>query len=298
MSSLDTGVDWECQRAFLAVISEGSLSAAARRIGIAQPTVRRRIEELEAEIGTPLFTRSPSGLLPTAQALALAEHVRAMALAAEAFVRSASSDAREIAGRVRISASEVVAVEVLPPILAALAQQHPALVLELSPSNRNEDVLRREADIAVRMVPPRQEALIARRIGAIPLGFHATADYLTRQGTPLSFEDLRDHRLIGVEHDTPILRALQVHGLPIGRDDFGFRSDHDLAQLAAIRAGLGVGMCQVPLGTRDGLVRLLPDLFAFDLETWVVCHEDLRGVARVRAVFDALVTGLRAYIGS
>jgi DNA-binding transcriptional LysR family regulator len=296
MSALDTGIDWERQRAFLAVISEGSLSAAARRIGVAQPTVRRRIEELEAEIGTPLFTRSPSGLLPTAQAEALAGHVRAMALAAEAFVRSASAEAGEIAGRVRISASEVVAVEVLPPILAALLRQHPGLVIELSPSNRNEDVLRREADVAVRMVPPQQEALVAQRIGAIRLGLHATPGYLSARGTPQSLAEVRSHTLIGVEHDTPVLRALQAEGFPIGRDDFAFRSDHDLAQLAAIRAGLGIGVCQVPIGARDGLVRLLPDAFGFDLETWVVCHEDLRGVARVRAVFDALVTGLRGYL--
>jgi len=297
MGALDTGIDWERQRAFLAVIDEGSLSAAARRIGVAQPTVRRRIEELEAEIGTPLFTRSPSGLLPTAQAEALAGHVRAMALAAEAFVRSASAEAREVAGRVRISASEVVAIEVLPPILAALARQHPRLVIELSPSNRNEDVLRREADVAVRMVPPQQEALVAQRIGAIALGLHATADYLAARGTPRSLAEVRSHTLIGVEHDTPVLRALQAKGLPIGRDDFAFRSDHDLAQLAAIRVGLGIGICQVPLAARDGLVRLLPDAFGFDLETWVVCHEDLRDVARVRAVFDALVAGLRGYIG-
>ncbi|TGX52603.1 LysR family transcriptional regulator [Sphingomonas gei] len=296
MSALDTGIDWERQRAFLAVISEGSLSAAARRIGVAQPTVRRRIEELETEIGTPLFTRSPSGLLPTAQAEALAEHVRAMALAAEAFVRSASAEAREIAGRVRITASDVVAIEVLPPILAALSRRYPALVIALSPSNRNEDVLRREADIAVRMVPPQQEALVAQRIGAIPLGMHAHADYLAARGTPRSLDEARGHVLIGVEHDTPALRMLQADGLPIGRDDFAFRSDSDLAQLAAIRAGIGIGFCQVPLAARDGLVRLLPDAFAYDLETWVVCHEDLRNVARVRAVFDALVAGLREYI--
>lgn len=297
MSALDTGADWERQRAFLAVMTEGSLSAAARRIGVAQPTVRRRIEELEVEIGAPLFTRSPSGLLPTARAALLAEHARAMALAADAFARSASGEASEIAGRVRISASDVVAVEVLPPILAGLMHRHPDLVIELSPSNRNEDVLRREADVAVRMVAPQQEALVAQRIGAIALGLHAHPAYLEARGTPRSAEAARGHVLVGVEHDTPVLRALQAKGLPIRRDDCAFRSDSDLAQLAAIRAGLGIGICQVPLAARDGLVRLLPDQFGFDMETWVVCHEDLRGVARVRAVFDALVAGLRAYIG-
>lgn len=297
MSSLDSGRDWERQRAFLAVITEGSLSAAARRIGVAQPTVRRRIEELEAEIGTPLFTRSPSGLFPTEHAHALAEHARAMAFAAEAFARSASAEASEVAGRVRVSASEVIAVEVLPPILARLMRHHPRLVIELSPSNRTEDLLRREADVAVRMIRPRQEALVARRIGAVTLGLHAHPDYLAERGTPHALEAMRHHALIGVEHDHEVLRALQAKGLSVAREDFAFRSDNDLAQLAAIRAGLGIGVCQTGIGKRDGLVRLVPDAFAYDLETWVICHEDLRNVARVRAVFDALVMGLRGYVG-
>ncbi|MET0308142.1 MAG: LysR family transcriptional regulator [Sphingomonas sp.] len=297
MSSLDSGVDWERQRAFLAVMREGSLSAAARRLGIAQPTVRRRIEELETEIGTPLFTRSPSGLLPTTRALALAEHAQAMALAADAFVRSASADAHDVAGTVRISASDVISIEVLPAILAGLMQAHPDLVIELSPSNRNEDLLRREADIAVRMVAPQQEALVARRIGAVPLGLHAHPAYLARAGTPERLEDLTAHALIGVERDSPVLRTLQARGFDVRVEDFSFRSESDLAQLAAIRAGLGIGFCQTGIGRRDGLVRLLPEALRYDLETWVVCHEDLRGVARVRAVFDALVAGLKAYIG-
>lgn len=298
MSSFDSGVDWERQRAFLAVIDEGSLSAAARRLGIAQPTVRRRIEELEAQLGAPLFTRSPSGLLPMERARTLAEHARAMAMAADAFVRSASADAHEVAGTVRISASDVIAIEVLPAILAELMRAHPALVIELSPSNRNEDLLRREADVAVRMVAPRQEALVARRIGVVALGLHAHPAYLAHAGAPATLAELSRHRLIGVESDSPLLRMLQDMGFAVGIEDFGFRSDNDLAQLAAIRAGLGIGFCQTGLGKRDGLVRLLPEAPIFDLETWVVCHEDLRNVARVRAVFDALVAGLRAYIAS
>ena len=290
--------DWEGQRAFLAVLREGSLSGAARVLALAQPTVRRRIEDLEAALGTPLFTRSPSGLLPTDTAHALREHAEAMAMAADAFVRSASAVATEVAGTVRITASDVIAVEVLPAILAPLAAMHPALVIELSPSNRNEDVLRREADVAVRMTPPQQEALVARRVGAVPLGLHAHRDYLAVHGTPASIAEVRGHALIGVDRETTVLRAVQARGFALDREDFSFRSDNDLAQLAALRAGLGIGFCQVPLAARDpALVRLLPDALRFDLETWVVMHEDLRGVARVRAVFDALVAGLVDYIG-
>jgi len=288
-------IDWEQQRAFLAVLETGSLSGAARRLNLAQPTVRTRIFALEATLGTPLFTRSPGGLTPTERGRALHEHARAMAIASDAFVRTASAGPDEVAGTVRVTASEVIAVEALPPILAELARQHPRLVIELSPSNRNEDVLRREADVAVRMVPPQQEALLARRIGAVPLGVHAHPNYLAERTLPTSMADLSGHRLIGPESDSPTLRAVQAAGFAVELGDLAFRSDSDHAQLAAIRAGLGIGICQVPIGTRDGLVRLLPD-FRFELETWVVCHEDLRGLARVRAVFDALVSGLQAYL--
>lgn len=289
-------IDWEQQRAFLAAIETGSLSGAARRLKLAQPTVRTRIEALEAALGTPLFTRSPGGLAPTERGLALHEHARAMALASDAFVRTASAASDEVAGTVRITASEVIAIEALPAILAPVARKHPRLVIELSPSNRNEDVLRREADIAVRMVPPRQEALVARRIGTVPLGVHAHPAYLAGRPLPTSFAELADHRVIGPEHDSPMLQTVQAAGFPIQLADIGFRSESDHAQLAAIRAGLGIGICQVPIGTRDGLVRLLPE-FEMGLETWIVCHEDLRGVARVRTVFGALAKGLSAYLG-
>ncbi|MCW3835235.1 LysR family transcriptional regulator [Sphingomonas canadensis] len=291
-------LEWDQQRAFLAVVREGSLSGAARALGLAQPTVRRRIEELEAALGAVLFTRSPGGLQPTDLAAALTGHAEAMAMAADAFVRSASAAAHEVAGTVRISASDVIAIEVLPPILAGLAERHPRLAIALSPSNRTEDVLRREADVAVRMVPPSQDALVARRIGQIPLGLHAHRSYVARRGLPASLADLRGHGLIGVERDSPILRAVRAHGYPVSVADFSFRSEDDLAQLAAIRAGLGIGLCQVPLAARDpDLLPVLHEGFTFPLETWVVCHEDQRDVARVRAVFDALVDGLLAYLG-
>ena len=291
-------IDWERQRTFLAVLREGSLSAAARALSVAQPTVRRRIEELEATLGVPLFTRSSGGLQPTEAAHGLRDHAEAMALAADAFFRAGSAGAKEIAGTVRISASEVVAIEVLPPILAALRRAHPGLVFELSPSNRNEDVLRREADIAVRMVRPVQAALVARRIGTIPLGLYARRDLLERHGTPATLDDVVRIGLIGPEHDGAMLRALQIDGLSVRPGDFAFRSDSDLAQIAALRAGVGIGVCQLPLAARDpALVRLLPELFEFPLETWVVTHEDLRGVARIRVVFDHLVAGLVGYLG-
>jgi len=290
--------DWERHRAFLAVLREGSLSGGARRLALAQPTVRRRIADLEQAVGVALFTRAPDGLIPTEAALGLKTHAEAMEIAAAAFARGATQGS-EIAGLVRVSASDVISVEILPPILAALRRRHPRLVVALSPSNRNEDLLRREADVAVRMVRPEQGALVARRIGDIELGLYVRADALDGRLLPTSFEDVAAFGVIGVENENAVVRAMRAAGIPIRMEDFAFRSDNDLAQLAALRAGVGVGFCQVPLARRDpALVRLLPDTISYALDTWVVMHEDLRTSAPVRAVFDALVAGLQGYLGS
>lgn len=290
-------LDWERQRAFLAVLGEGSLSGAARVLGLSQPTVRRRIEDLERQVGAPLFTRSPSGLTPTGVARDLGQHARTMATAAEAFMRTASGDADAAEGVVRITASEVIGVEVLPPILAELRARHPGLILELSLGSRNEDLLRREADVAVRMSPPAQKSLVARRIGAVRLGLFAHRGVLEAHGTPAALEDVNRLPLIGYESETNSIRALKAMGLTLRREDFIYRTDNDLAQLAAIRGGVGIGVCQSRLAARDpDLVAVLPDAFHFDLDTWIVMHEDLRRVRRVRLVYEALAGGLTAYI--
>ena len=290
--------DWERQRAFLAVLSEGSLSAAARRLGVAQPTVRRRVEDLERSHGVALFTRSQPGLAPTALALELRPAAQAMAHAAEAFARAASAEAGAAKGVVRITASEVMGVEVLPPLLAQLRAAHPGLVLELGLNNRTEDLLGREADIAVRMVEPAQDALVTRKVGAVRLGLFAHRRFVDQFGAPAALDQLEHFALIGFETETVGVRALRKQGLMLTRESFSFRTDSDLGQLAAIRAGLGIGVCQVALGRCDpDLLPVLPDQFGFDLETWVVTHEDLRHVRRVRLVFDALVAGLSDYAG-
>ncbi len=293
---LPSAIDWERQRAFLAVIDTGSLSAAARQLGAAQPTVRRRIEDLEAQLGVALFTRSPSGLTPTALGKDLVQHARAMALAAASLARAASAEAGAASGVVRITASEVIGMEVLPAMLAALRETHPGLVFELALTNRSEDLLRREADIAVRMVRPTQEALVAKRIGNISLGMFAHKRVLDAWGRPTTMDEARRMPLIGYESETVGVRAVKAMGLDLAPSDFAFRTDNDVAQLAAIRAGLGLGICQVGLAARDPMLeRVMADAFAFDLETFVVTHEDLKDVRRVRLVFDALVEGLTQY---
>lgn len=290
-------VSWDLYRSFLAVIRQGSLSGAAREIGATQPTLGRHVETLEAALGLSLFTRSQGGLRPTPAALALVPQARAMEAAAAALRRGADGARAEEGGTVRISASEIMGAEVLPAILARVQESHPALRLELSLSNRTDDLLRRDADIAVRMVRPTQDALIAQRLGEVRLGLHAHERYIARHGAPATLAELARFHVIGFDRDDHSARAILKTGFPISRDDFSFRSDSDLAQLAALRAGAGIGMCQLGLAARDPQLRpVLPEAASFRLEVWLAMHEDQRASRPVRTVFDGLAAGLRLWV--
>lgn len=292
-----TEVGWELYRSFLGVLEEGSLSGAARALGITQPTVGRHISALEDSLALSLFTRSQTGLLPTEAALALRPYAEEMRSTADALRRTADSQGEGVKGTVRVSASEVVGVEVLPPIMARLRQAHPQLTVELVMTNRVQDLLQREADIAVRMTQPRQELLIARRVGVVALGFFAHRSYLARRGTPKTATDLAEHALIGFDQETPFLREARKTVPGWSRDSFSIRTDSDVGHLALIRAGCGIGVCQVALARRDAdLVRVLPHKFELKLETWITMHEDLRNSPRCSVTFDALVKGLTAYL--
>lgn len=289
---------WDHYRTLLAVLAEGSLSGAARVLGLTQPTVGRHIEALEADLGAALFTRSVGGLAPTEAALALRPHAEAMAAAAEALVRTASGDADAVRGVVRITASDVMGVEVLPTMLAGFHEAHPDVVIELTLSNRQEDLLRREADIAVRMVRPSQAALLAQRIGSVRLGLYAHRRYLEAHGVPLTMDD-PGVAAIGFDRNTQILRSLRESQIHIDRQGFSLRTDNDLAQLAAVRAGFGVGACQGPIARRDPDLRaVLEDAFRYEMEVWVAMHEDLKTSRRMRLMFDWLVEGLGIYVRS
>lgn len=294
---MSSRVTWDDQRAFLAVVEEGSLSGAARRLGVAQPTVRARVEALEQALGAVLFTRSVNGLVPTEQARALADPARVMARASDAFVRAASAPPGEIAGAVRISVSEFVGVEVLPPMLASLREVHPRVIVEVSLSNTAADLMDQEVDIAVRMHQPRHESLVARKIGAIPLGLFAHRDYLDRRGVPSSPDDLASHDFIGPDRARADLQFATAFLPAVTRERFGTRVDSHPAQLACARAGLGIAVIQRPVGRADPVLRpILPELELAALDTWIVTHEDLRNVPRVRAVFDHLVTAFTEYV--
>jgi DNA-binding transcriptional LysR family regulator len=193
----------------------------------------------------------------------------------------------------------MVGVEVLPPMLADLRRKHPRLQIELSLSNANEDLLRRDADVAVRMAQPTQNALVAKRVGAVKLGVFASEGYLADHAAPRTIADLsRGHALIGKDRDTTFFAALAAAGLSLKRKDFALRTDSDPALLAAMRAGIGIGVCQVPLAVGPPRLRRLLPKMAFELPIWVVTHEDLRSSRRVSLVFDHLVASLTTYARS
>lgn len=286
---------WDLYRAFLAVLEEGSLSGGARSLGLTQPTVGRQIEALEQALGVKLFIRSQTGLAPTDTALSLRPFADNLRVTANALRRASTAASQR--GTVRITVSDVVGAEVLPPILTALREARPDISIELVLSNRTQDLLQRDADIAVRMVQPSQGALVARKVGAIPLGLFAHRRYLEQAGMPASVGELKQHALIGFDQETSYIRAMQKRGLQLSREMFSLCTDNQLAQLAAIRAGYGIGMCQTPLARHNpDLQPVLAGAVTSELETWIVMHEDLRSSERCRIAFDALVAGVSSYI--
>ena len=288
---------WDLYRSFLAVLRLGSLSAAARALGLTQPTVGRHIAMLQASLGgRVLFTRSQTGLMPTGVAHELRPHAEDMAAAAAAFVRMGSGNLEETAGVVRLAAADVVGVEVLPSILSDFRYQHPNIVIELTVSNQMADLLRRDADIAVRMVRPKQKALLAKRAGKVALGFYAHRRYLERFGYPERLEDLVHHTLIGFDRVSPGANFLEAAPMPVSRELFAFRSDYDLAQLAALRSGFGIGICHGAIARRDpDLLPLLGKQFKFELEIWIVMHNELKRISRMRLMFEHLALHLAQY---
>ncbi|WP_176085492.1 LysR family transcriptional regulator [Martelella sp. HB161492] len=290
-------LSWDHYRTLLAVLEKGSLSAAARELALTQPTIGRHIAALEAAAGQPLFTRSQQGLQPTEVALSMRPLAKAMAATASALGRAASQTAGQVSGTVRISVSEVIGVEVLPAVLEPLLEAHPALEIELSISDSVEDLLLRKADIALRMVEPRQDALRMRLAGRIGIGCFAHRRYLQRHGIPQTFDDLARHTVIGFDRELSYVRDSMRAFPDLALPHFRIRTDSNLAQLAAIRAGLGIGLSQLQLGRREAdLVEVLEGAIPLSLPVYITMHEDLGRSPHCRAAFDALYLGMRAYV--
>lgn len=220
-----------------------------------------------------------------------------MAAASAALRRTASGGAKADRGTVRITASEMIGCEVLPPILSSFRDSHPGITIDLAVNNRNEDLLRRDADIAIRMVRPKQKSLLARRIGKSAIGFYAHRSYVEKYGLPKQIAELSKHCLIGFDRDSFPLRSLGALPGPLTRDLFGFRCDSDPAQFSALKAGVGIGGCQHNIARRyPELVPVLSKVLRFELEVWVAMHEDMRSTGRVRLMFDHLAAGLSDFV--
>jgi DNA-binding transcriptional LysR family regulator len=286
---MNSQFDWTLVRSFLAALEQGSLLGASRVIGASQPTVGRHISELESQLGVVLFERTGRGLQPTDMAIRLADSARSMEAGALQLQRSVSGADAGASGTVRITASQPVACVLLPPLLAKLQLLLPAIQIELVASNEVSNLLRREADIAIRMVQPDQSSLIAKRIGKVTLGVYAHRDYLQRRGSPQHASDLLEHTLIGSDRNEDILRGFAAMGYPLTREYFAFRSDDFLACWQALRSGVGIGFVADYLARTDTrIVRLLPSLKITPVPMWLAVHREIRTSKRIRAVYDFL----------
>jgi DNA-binding transcriptional LysR family regulator len=286
-------LDWTLIRSFLAVVEAGSLSAAAKNLTATQPTLSRHIRELEAELGVSLFTRSAQGLDPTEAALGLVDDARAMGVAAESLNLKAQGRSQNLSGTVRIAASVMVSNLMLPPIIAALRQAEPNIQIEVAASDINQNLLRRDADIAIRMVDPTQNALIARKLGDSPMGLFATKSYLDRRGRIAKLEDLQKHDLIGLDRSDLLIRGFSAHGLHLLRENFVLRSDDQMVGWNLLLAGAGIGVAQVLLARRYAqLEQVDVGLNLKPLPVWLVMSEEVRTNARIRRVADFLTVAL------
>jgi DNA-binding transcriptional LysR family regulator len=286
-------VDWSLLQSFVAVVDAGSLAAAARKSGGSQPTMTRHITVLEQALGVRLFDRTAGGLVLTETGVTLYEDAKTMAQAAARIELSAAGQSEAIAGTIRISASEVMAAWVLPEILRRLHESEPDIEIELVSSDHTNNLLLREADIAVRMFQPVQTELIARKVGTVELGMFASNDYIARRGEPRSIGDFAHHTVIAGDVSTEILEGFRAAGIPATRDYFAFRCDSRLVQWQMVIAGFGVGFIQGDVGKRTaGVLQLLPHLKLGDLPVWLVSHAELRTSRRVRRVFDFLADEL------
>lgn len=285
--------DWNRARAFLVTAEEGSLSAAARALGMTQPTLGRQVTALETELGVVLFERGGRGLELTPSGLDLLEHVRAMGDAASSFSLTASGQSTSIEGSICITATEVMAAFVLPPILGRLRQLEPGIEIELIASNRTSDLKRREADIAVRIFRPTQSDLIARKVCDTSMRLYAASSYLRQIGNPTSPEDFSDADFLGINRRNLLIETLNERGFTLTLRNFPVITEHHLVGWELVKHGLGIGFMTEEVGDAEPMVeRVLPRLDPFMVDVWLVAHRELKTSRRVRMVFDFLVSEL------
>lgn len=287
-------IDWTLIQAFIAVAEAGSLSGGARSLSSSQPTMSRHIKALEDNLDVILFDRTGAGLQLTPAGIDLLEHARAMRDAAGQFSLAAGGQNAAVKGAVRITASEVVSSFILPPVLTRLRDAEPEIEIELVSSDRSENLLQREADIAVRMYRPKQMDVITKKVGELELGLFAHKDYLLSNGEPETIEDFHNHNVIGYDKDTQIIDGFAALGHKVDRSFFAFRCDSQVVCWQMVMAGFGIGFNQVQIGLEEpNLQRLMPEVDIPALPVWLTAHAALKTSRRVRRVYDFLDEALR-----
>ncbi|MEO0637449.1 MAG: LysR family transcriptional regulator [Pseudomonadota bacterium] len=283
------GLDWDHIQAFCAVAREGSLSGAARKLGQSQPTLGRRIKAAEVALGTSLFTRVAKGLMLTDRGVELLVHAQEMEASAARLQNAALGQGDAVAGTVRITASMVVSHYVLPAIIARLRLAEPEIEIELVPTDTSENLLFREADIAVRMYRPTQMDVVTRKVAEQPLALYGATSLLDRMGEPGSLEELEAYPFVGLDRDDLIIRHMRSLGFDVSRRFFGVRCDNQAAFWELVRSGCGLGAMQTLVGDADPAVRRLAvDIRLPPLPVWLATHETLQHNRRNRVVWDFL----------
>lgn len=285
--------DWNRARAFLVTAEEGSISAAARALDMTQPTVSRQVSALEEELGVSLFERTNSGLVLTQSGAVLMEQVKTMADAATNLSRLASGHVDSVEGLVCISATEMIAAFVLPPIVKKLRQQWPKIEIEIIASSDTSDLSRREADIAIRNYRPKQQELIAKRVQNTLGHLYASKCYLNNIEHRQTPEDLNDAVFLGSDRSNTIISYLNKFGFNLSSANFPLIVANHLVLWELVKHGSGIGFMMTDIGDAEPLVeRVLPTLPVFETETWLVAHRELKTSRRLRVVFDYLANEL------
>jgi DNA-binding transcriptional LysR family regulator len=285
--------DWNRARAFLVTAEEGSLSAAARALGMTQPTLGRQVTALEQELGVVLFNRVGTGLVLTPGGLELLDQVRVMGEAANRMSLSASGQSNNIEGSICISASEVDATFRLPAIIAKLRKMAPGIEVEIVASNAPSDLGRREADIAIRSFRPTQPDLIAKKIKDISAQLYATPEYLKSIGMPTTMAGLNQADFISFDNTGRLQKSLNDLGLNLSKKNFPLISENYIVHWELVKQGLGIGVMPIDIGDAEPLVQpVLKEFALFVFPMWLTAHSELKTSRRVRIVFDLLVSEL------
>ncbi|MFO6464251.1 LysR family transcriptional regulator [Jannaschia sp. KMU-145] len=286
--------DWNRVRAFLVTAEEGSLSAAARALGLTQPTLGRQVEALEVELGVALFERHGRGLRPTAAGLDLLEHARRMGDGAAELALAVAGLGDDIAGEVSVSASDIYAARLLPPILGALHAAHPELRIEIVVDNQLSDLRRREADIAIRNVRPAEPDLIGRKLRDANGRLYAATTLLERLGRPADPQGFAGAPVLEIDRTNALRGMMAGMGFPVEAMAFPYRTSNFVTAWEMVRAGHAICVLDDRIGDAEpGVERILPDLDPVVFPVWLVAHRDVRRARRLRVVWEALAEGLR-----